>query len=84
MERYLVETPHTAKECNKILEQFMFHGFINHFDWGCKVGVHIGWATLEAENESQALMAVPPLLRSQARAIRLTKFTPDMIQKDHE
>ncbi len=83
MDRYLVESTHDEKDCTPVLEQFVFHGYINHFDWGCKAGVHTGWATVEAENEAQALLSVPPRLRSLARAVRLTKFTPETMDKEH-
>jgi hypothetical protein len=84
MDRYLVESTHTAEDCHHVIEQFTIHGHIFHFDWGCKAGVHTGWAILEAENESEALLSVPPHLRSKARAIRLNKFTPNSIEEYHK
>jgi hypothetical protein len=84
MDRYLVESQHTAEDCHHVIEQFVIHGHIFHFDWGCKAGVHTGWAILEAENESEALLSVPPRLRSKGRAIRLNKFTPDSIEEYHK
>ena len=84
MNRYLVESTHTAEDCHHAIEQFIIHGHIINFDWGCEVGVHTGWAIVEAENEAQALMTVPSRLRSKARAIRLCKYTPEMIQAKHE
>jgi hypothetical protein len=84
MNRYLVESTHTSEDCYHVVEQFVIYGHIINFDWGCEVGVHSGWAIVESENESQALMSVPSLLRSKARAIRLCKFTPETIQAHHE
>lgn len=84
MDRYLVESTHTAKDCHHVVEQFIIYGHIINFDWGCTAGVHTGWAILEADSESQALLSVPLGLRSKARAIRLCKFTPDTIQAQHE
>ena len=49
------------------------------FDWGCMNGVHTGWAIIEAENEAQAHLAVPPLVRGQARVVRLNKFDAAMV-----
>ncbi len=83
MNRYLVETQHTTEDCRHILEQFIFHGFINNYDWGCDCGVHSGWAIVEAESESESLLSVPPLLRSKAHSVRLTKYTPEMLQSSH-
>ena len=84
MERYLVESTHTAEDCHHVVEQFIIHGHILNFDWGCQVGVHTGWAIIEAETESEAKLTVPSRLRSKARAIRLCKFTPQTIETQHE
>ena len=84
MERYLVESTHTAEDCHHVVEQFIIHGHIINFDWGCQAGVHTSWAIIEAENESQAKQTVPSLLRARARAIRLCKFTPQTIETQHE
>jgi hypothetical protein len=56
-------------------------GYLTNFDWGCEGGVHTGWAVIEAENESQALGVVPALVRSKARAVRVTKFLPEIVDK---
>jgi hypothetical protein len=74
MDRYLVETPHTDQDCRQLIEQIYAMGYLHHFEWGCKSGVHCGWAILEAEDEAQARLAVPPLVRSKARVIKLDKF----------
>ena len=74
MNRYLIETPHTARDCQMLVDQVYAMGYLHHFDWGCESGVHSGWAIIEAENEAQAQLAVPSLVRKKARVIRLTKF----------
>jgi len=56
-------------------------GYLNNFDWGCKDGVHTGWAIIEAENASQALGVVPAVVRDKARAVKLSKFESDMVEK---
>jgi hypothetical protein len=84
MNRYLVESEHTAEECRHVVEQFIFYGHIIHFDWGCEAGVHKAWAIVDGDDESIALLSVPPRLRSKAHATRLNKFTPEMLQKKHE
>lgn len=83
MNRYLVESEHTDEDCHHVLEQFVFHGFINNYDWGCDGGVHSCWAIVEAESESEALLSVPPFLRAKAHSVKLTKFTPAMIEASH-
>jgi hypothetical protein len=74
MDRYLIETPHTARDCQMLVDQVLAMGYLNHFDWGCEAGVHCGWAIIEAESEDQARLAVPPLIRKQARVIKVVKF----------
>ncbi|BCX03505.1 MAG: hypothetical protein KatS3mg053_1443 [Candidatus Roseilinea sp.] len=83
MERYLIESPHELKDCARMLQQLKAMGYLYNFDWGCKAGVHIGWAIIEAESEAQARMAVPPLVRAQARIIKLNKFSPEEVDSLH-
>lgn len=86
MTKYLVESPHTAEECLKALDELLAMGadVLEQYDFGCMVDVHTGWVILEAENESEALKIVPESLRSKARAIALNKFTPEQIQEHHK
>lgn len=84
MDRYLIETPHSAQDCLSLVEQVRAMGYLTHFEWGCKSGVHCGWAILEAESEDEARLAVPPLVRGKARVIKLTRFEADEAQPLHE
>ena len=84
MHRYLVETSHNREDCLHVLDQFVLYGHITHFEWGCESGICTGWTILEAESEEQALYSVPLFLRSKARAVKLSKFTPEIIQSFHE
>lgn len=86
MKRYLIETPHTAQECHLLVGQVYAMGYLYHFDWGCMDGVHSGWAIIEAEDEAQARLAVPSIVRNKARVVRLTKFLgdPDNAPQMHE
>ena len=74
MDRYLIETPHSAEECLALLKQVNAQGYLRHFDWGCSARIHTGWAIIEAEDEKQAMMAIPPLIRAKARVVRVNKF----------
>ncbi len=83
MERYLIETPHTAQDCQMLVDQVYAMGFLNHFDWGCESGVHSGWAIVEADNENDARLAVPSMIRNKARVVKLNKFSNhDEIEAD--
>lgn len=81
MDRFLVESPHTIHDCKLAVKLVQSLGYLTNFDWGCEAGVHTGWAVVEAENESQALGVVPPLVRGKARAVRVSKFLPEVINK---
>ncbi len=84
MNRYIIESPHSAVDCQHVLEEVTTLGYITHYDWGCESGVHKGWVIIEAENEEEALMSVPSMVRHEARATKLNKFSPDMFEKVHE
>jgi hypothetical protein len=83
MDRFLVVSPHTAKDCSEALKQLLYTGYITHFDWGCMDGEHTGWAIIEAENAKEATMVVPPVQRIHAKAIKLNKFSPADIKSMH-
>jgi len=84
MDRYLIETPHEAQDCQKLVQQVYAMGYLMNFDWGCKSGVHSGWAIIEAESEDQARLAVPPLVRSKARVVKLVKFHAKDVKPLHK
>jgi hypothetical protein len=83
MNRYLIETPHTASEGLDLIKLLNAQGYLWNFDWGCEAGIHSGWAIIDAENEAQARLAVPPLVRSRARIVELNKFDATTIE-DYE
>jgi len=84
MNRFLIETPHTDDNCLALIDELNARGYLTHFDWGCRAGIHTGWAIIEAEDESQARLAVPPLIRGMARVIRLNKFCEEELVELHK
>ena len=84
MRRFLIETPHTAENCQRLVNEIHALGYLHNFEWGCDSGVHSGWAIIEAESEAEARLAVPPLLRSQARVVKLNKYDASDIKALHE
>jgi len=80
MDRFLVESPHTAEDCKQVVKNVYAEGYINNCDWGCEAGVHKAWVTIEAESESQALWVVPYSLRAKATATKLVKFDAATIE----
>ena len=83
MDRFLVVSPHTDKDCMNVLKQVLAAGYLTHFEWGCKDGDHTGWVILEAENAKEALMVVPTGQRRKAKAIKLVKFSVEEVQQMH-
>jgi hypothetical protein len=74
MDRYLIETPHDAEDCHKLVEQIAALGYLHHFEWGCADGVHCGWAMVETDSLAHARQMVPWDVREKARVIKLNKF----------
>jgi hypothetical protein len=83
MDRYLVVIPHTVEDCLNALKAIEAVGAITHFDWGCKDNDHTGWAIIEASSKSEAMLSVPPVQRTKAHVVKLTKFSPEDIRKMH-
>jgi hypothetical protein len=83
MKRFLVISHHSAADCIMALKQVHAIGYLTHFDWGCKDGVHTGWAILEAETKEEAMLSVPTFLRSQAQVVRLVKFRAEQVEQMH-
>jgi len=86
MSKYLVEVTHTPRECVWALKQLLDAGpeFLARFDWGCKDGVHVGWAVLDAESKFAAQEFVPLILRAKTRIVQLNQFTPEQVLAFHE
>jgi len=83
MDRYFIETPHKEQDCLNLLQLLHAQGYLTHFDWGCMGGVHTGWAIIDAENEAEARLAIPPLVRGSARIVRVNKFDAAMVEQLH-
>jgi hypothetical protein len=79
----MIVTPHTDKECVKLVEWVQAQGYLHQFDWGCGAGEHCGWAILEADNEDKIRLVVPPILRKKARVIKLQKYTDEDLASIH-
>jgi len=74
MTRYVIESPHKAEECDRVIQDLNSSGYLHFFDWGCKAGDHTAWAIVEAENMDHARQMVPWYLRDRARIVQLVKF----------
>jgi hypothetical protein len=74
MNRYLIESPHTAENCDQAIRDLHAAGYLHCFEWGCKDDDHTGWAMVEAESVEHARQIVPWYLRDNARIVRLVRF----------
>jgi hypothetical protein len=68
----------------KVVQLLNAQGYLTHFDWGCRNGVHTGWAIIAAGSEAEARLVVPPLARGQARVVKVSKFDGAMLAQMHE
>ena len=86
MARYHLEVPHTPEECVADLDSILGYSreMFNRFDWGCKGGEHVGWATVEAQDPATARMLLPMVVRGKARVVSVNKFTADEVKAFHE
>ena len=79
MARFLIEVPHAESplECWQAIQVWMSTGshFLSQADWGCNDGVHKAWVTVEVDNREEARGILPPIYRSRASIIELSKFT---------
>jgi hypothetical protein len=72
--------------CIQLLNAFLRAGahYLTHAEWGCEDGVHTAWIIIEAENEADARLMVPPVIRNTAQLVKLSKFTPEQIEQLHQ
>ena len=83
MKRFLVVSHHSGDECVKALKETLAIGYLTHFEWGCKDGVHTGWAILEADDKNQAMLSIPTFLRGKGQVVQLARFDPEKVTAMH-
>ena len=85
MKRYIIESPHTAEECLRTLDEELAKGkdVLAKFDFGCKSGDHTAYALVDMNSRDEAIKLVPAFLQSKARIVEVGKFTPEMIKSFH-
>jgi len=92
MAKFLIEVSHEPKkvECARAVQIFLKTGshFLSHADWGCMDGEHKAWMIVDnIESEEEARYILPPVYRSQAKIVRINKFTieeADEMLRHHE
>ncbi len=88
MHKYLIEDSHEPShiECVRALDAFLQAGahYLTNAEWGCRVGVHTAWIIVEAENDAEARLMVPPVIRRSAKLVKLNRFTAEDIREMRE
>ncbi len=83
MARFLIEVPHEAEQvaCARAIRILFATGshYLTHADFGCKDGEHKGWIIVEVDSKEEARSILPPYYRSQAKIVKLNKFTLEEI-----
>lgn len=80
MPQFLIVSPHTEEDCSKVVKLTLAIGYLTHFHWGCKGGEHCAWAMIEADNEKEALLSVPTVIRDKSKAVKIVQFDKDEVQ----
>lgn len=83
--KYMVVTTHNADQCSQVMDDVVKQDrkILNKCWLGCMSGDHTGYAMVDAKNESDALKMLPPALRANAKATKVSKLTPKQIKKAH-
>jgi len=85
MKRFLVETPHKAEDCLRVLDEELAKGpeVLEKFEYGCMAGDHTGYAIVDARTRADAEQIVPSFLLGSAKIVEVGKYTPAMIRSFH-
>jgi hypothetical protein len=85
MARFLIEIPHEAEKvaCARAIRVLLATGshYLTNADFGCMDGEHKGWLVVELEDKEEARSILPPVYRSQAKIVKLDKFTVEEIDE---
>jgi hypothetical protein len=85
MPKYMIEAPHTKEECMQALDEMVEEEpeLLDQTWFGCMAGDHTGYATIEAQDESEARSMLPGFIREKARVVEVNKITPEQIKSFH-
>jgi hypothetical protein len=82
--QYIVIAPHTAADCVAVMDDLSASKTLDKWDFGCMDGDHTGYRMVTADSREAALATVPAAERTKARAVELTKFTPEQVKSFHK
>jgi len=85
MARFLIEVPHEAEKiaCANGVRILLTTGshFLTNADFGCLDGEHKAWLIVEGESKEEIRSIIPPSYRSQAKIVKLNKFSLEEVEK---
>ena len=85
MARFLIELPHEPERvaCLRAVRVLVDTGshYLTHADFGCFDGEHKAWMIVEVDSKEEARSILPPIYRSQAKIVKLNKFTVEEIDR---
>lgn len=78
MARYMIQTSHdeTHADCERFKQSLLQAGahFLANAEWGCRDGNHTAWLIIEAKDDNDARLIVPPVMLQSAIITRLTRL----------
>jgi hypothetical protein len=79
----MIQLPHGSghEVCVRALHAIQSYGghLFTNAEFGCKAGVHCGWAIVELNKREEAILMVPPEFRQDAVVVELNRFTKDEV-----
>lgn len=84
MARFLIEIPHEEEvvACARAIQVLFATGshYLTNAEFGCTDGEHKGWLIVDVDSKEEARMILPPVYRSQAKIVKLNKFSPEELE----
>ena len=85
MAKFLIEVPHEPEEraCALAIQVLLKTGshYLTNAEFGCFDGEHKAWVMIEVDSKEEARRILPPVFRSQAKIVGLSKFTLEQIDE---
>ncbi len=85
MAKFLIEVPHEAEKraCLTAIQVLLQTGshYLTNTEFGCHDGDHKGWVIVEVDSKEEARGILPPVYRSQAKIVSLSRFDVDEIDE---
>ncbi len=84
MAKFLIEVPHEAEKvaCLRAIQILLQTGshYLTNAEFGCYDGDHKGWVIVDVDSKEEARAILPPIYRSQAKIVSLSRFNLDEVE----